>query len=47
MIPTCAALPSGPCERYEQDPHELLEYTQEKSLDPRWDALRALKESEQ
>jgi uncharacterized metal-binding protein YceD (DUF177 family) len=47
MIPTCAALPSGPCERYEQDPHELLEYTREKSTDPRWDALRALKESEQ
>jgi len=47
MIPTCAASPSGPCERYEQDPHELLEYEREKSHDPRWDALRALKESEQ
>ena len=26
MIPTCAASPSGPCERYDRDPHELLEH---------------------
>ena len=44
MIPTCAASPAGPCERYEQDPSDLLEHKQEKGLDPRWEALRALKE---
>ncbi len=44
MIPTCAASPSGPCERYEQDPHELLEHKREAGRDPRWDALRVLKE---
>lgn len=46
MIPTCAATPSGPCERYEQDPNKLLENEQEKGLDPRWEALRALKDHE-
>lgn len=42
MIPTCAALPSGPCEKYEKDPTEILEAPKEERLDPRWDALRAL-----
>jgi uncharacterized metal-binding protein YceD (DUF177 family) len=47
MIPTCASAPSGPCERYEQDPNELLDNEQEKSLDPRWEALRVLKDNEE
>jgi len=44
MIPTCAAAPNGPCERYEKDPNDLLEHQQEENLDPRWEALRVLKE---
>ena len=44
MIPTCAASPSGPCERYDRDPHDLLEHQRETEPDPRWDALRTLKD---
>ncbi len=44
MIPTCAASPSGPCERYDRDLHELLEHQRETEIDPRWEALRALKD---
>ena len=47
MIPTCEGSPSGPCERYEQDPSDLLEHKQEKGLDPRWEALRALKKDQE
>lgn len=47
MIPTCAALPDGPCEKYDQDPSEILEVEKEERLDPRWDALRALKDQEE
>jgi len=43
MIPTCQALPSGPCPRYDQDINSLLDHSQETDIDPRWEALRALK----
>lgn len=43
MTPTCLVTPSGPCERYDQDPNELLGHKQEKDIDPRWEALRTLK----
>jgi len=46
MIPTCAASPSGPCERYDKDPNELLGREQKQEMDPRWEALRALKDRE-
>ena len=46
MIPTCAASPNGPCDKYEKDPTEILEAPKEERLDPRWDALRALKDQQ-
>lgn len=42
MIPTCAASPNGPCDKYDQPPIQILGAKQEERLDPRWDALRAL-----
>ena len=32
MIPTCAALPSGPCERYEQDPTNCWNTSENRAL---------------
>jgi len=43
MIPTCAATPGGPCEKYHQDPVDILDADKQERLDPRWDALRSLK----
>jgi len=43
MIPTCAESPTGPCEKYDQDPIDILEADKQERLDPRWDTLRALK----
>jgi len=46
MIPTCAALPTGPCQKYDQDPIDVLGAQKEERIDPRWDALRALKDQQ-
>lgn len=47
MIPTCATLPNGPCDKYEKDPIDILEAPKEERLDPRWDALRTLKNQQE
>lgn len=46
MIPTCATSPNGPCDKYDQDPSDILGAAKEERIDPRWDALRALKDQQ-
>ncbi|MDA0711509.1 MAG: DUF177 domain-containing protein [bacterium] len=44
MIPTCEVSAGGPCEKFHLPPIEILGAKQDPKPDPRWDALRALKE---